>query len=174
MKKELAEKMEPGILGGGTINKVTLEGFELAKIPDRWEAGTPNIAGMIGLGAAIDYLNAVGMKNIEKHEAELTKQAYEGLSKIDKVEVYGPKDLKKRSGIVPFNIRGMKPHDAASMLDNIGKIAVRSGHHCAMPLADRIIRRPEGTVRASFYLYNTSEEVEKLIKTVKEIAKMAP
>ncbi|MFQ6010445.1 MAG: aminotransferase class V-fold PLP-dependent enzyme, partial [Candidatus Aenigmatarchaeota archaeon] len=174
MRKELAEKIEPAMLGGGTINRVTLDGYELAKLPDRWEAGTPNIAGAIGFGVAIDYLKGIGMENIERYEAELTKQVMEGLDGMDKIEYYGPRDISKKVGVVAFNVKGMKPHDTASMLDSIANIAVRSGHHCAMPLAERVIKRPEGTVRASFYIYNTAEEVDKLIKTLKEIVKIAP
>lgn len=172
MRKGLVDKLTPPILGGGTINKVTYDDFQLAKLPDRWEAGTPDIAGVIGLGAAIEYLEKIGLKNVEKHEKELTKIALEGLTNIDKVEVYGPKELDKKVGIISFNIGKMNSHDAASMLDNLSKIEVRSGHHCAMPVMNEIIKKPEGTVRASFYIYNTKEEVEKLIKTVKEITKM--
>jgi len=172
IRKDIAEKIEPAIVGGGSILSVKLDGYMLTKPPESWEAGTPNIAGAIGFGAAVDYLKNIGMKKVEEHEKNLTKLALELMGKIKGVEIYGTQDIDKRVGVISFNIKGMNPHDVSSMCYEINKIAVRSGHHCAMPTMENIIKCPEGTVRASFYLYNTQEEIEKFEKTLKEITKI--
>jgi len=168
IREELAEEVEPLCIGGGTIADVGLDYYKLEKPPTRFEAGTPAIAEAIGLGAAVDYLSRIGMEKIEKHEKELTKQAYEGLSVLPKVEVYGPKPEYKIS-ITSFNVGDLNPHDVALALDVSANIMVRSGHHCALPLTKSLIRKP-GSVRASTYFYNTKEEIDKLISTVREIA----
>jgi cysteine desulfurase/selenocysteine lyase len=170
-KKELLEKLDQMLIGGGTIEEVGVDDYSLAPPPAGFEAGTPPIAEAIGLGAAVDYLQQIGMQEIFNHERDLTALALEKLREIPAVEVYGPMDVSKRCGIIAFNIRGMKPHDVASILDNSAKIMVRSGHHCAMPLHKEFLRRPEGSVRASFYLYNTKAEIEALAATLEEIAK---
>ncbi len=171
MKREIEEKIEPFFGGGGTISDVDCgeEGcsVEWAPIPLRFEAGTPNIAGAIGLAAAVDYLEKVGMEAVRSHEEKLTKIALEELESIKGVTIYGPKDAENRAGIVTFNVEGLHPHEVASFLDQYG-IAVRSGHHCALPL-HRVLGALDGTVRASFYLYNTVEEVEFFAEKLKEL-----
>ncbi len=168
IREELIEEIEPLCIGGGAILDVNLDSYKLDKSPMRFEAGTPAIGEAIGLGAAIDYLRKIGMENIEGHERRLTQQMYGGLSEIPKVEVYGP-EPKQRIGIVPFNVGDLNPHDVALALDVSADIMVRSGHHCALPLMKNLIRKP-GSVRASAYFYNTEEEIDKLISTVREIA----
>jgi cysteine desulfurase/selenocysteine lyase len=162
--------IEPLCFGGGTIEDVSLNDYELTKGYKRFEAGTPNIAGGIGLGRAVDYLNAIGMDEIWAYEGKLTKGLVEGLQEIEHVDVYGL-GANERIGTVSFNIKGLHPHDVALMLDEASDIMVRSGHHCCMPLMRYF--GLEGTVRVSLYLYNTEEEVEKLLETVKGIAKVA-
>lgn len=162
---------EPLSIGGGTISDVEVSSYLLAEPPLRFEAGTPAIAQAIGLGEACRYLMRVGMETIERWEEKLSERLLEGLTNIDGVEVYGPTEPRERVGIVSFNIKGMNPHDVALTLDSKYGIAVRSGHHCALPLMKELLGNPEGTVRASTYLYNTPEEIDRLIEAVKEIAR---
>ena len=164
MRKELAEKMEPAILGGGTIDEVSIEDYRLTKPPARWEAGTPNIGGVIGFGEAVNYLKETGLGNIEEHERNLTEEMVSGLREITGVEVYCP--AGRSIGIIPFNLQGMNPHEVAKELDK-KRIMVRSGHHCAMPLMNFL--EINGCVRASLYLYNTKEEIGEFISALKEI-----
>jgi len=168
VQEELIEKVEPMCIGGGSIADVDLNDYKLEESPMRFEAGTPSIGEIIGLGAAVDYLSRIGMENVESHERVLTKQMYEGLSGISKLEIYGP-EPEHRVGIIPFNVGDLNPHDVALALDVSANIMVRSGHHCALPLTKNIIRKP-GSVRASVYIYNTKEEIDKLVSTVGEIA----
>lgn len=162
-KKELLNNMEPIEFGGEMIDFVDLQESTWKELPWKFEAGTPIIGNAIGLGAAIDFLEEIGLHNIEKHEHELAQYALEGLSEVDGVTIYGP---KHRAGLVTFNIEDVHPHDVATVLDVEG-IAVRAGHHCAQPLMKWL--KASSTARASFYLYNTKEEidtfVESLIKT---------
>jgi len=171
VRGELLEAVEPLCIGGGTIDSVDIGDYVLAKSPMRFEAGTPPIAEAIGLGAAVDYLKAIGMEEVEKHDRAITKAIYEGLKEIPKVELYGPEDPRDRLGIVSFNVGDLNPHDIALTLDTAANIVVRSGHHCAQPLMKYLLKRPDGTVRASTYIYNTLEEVEKLVATIEEIAR---
>jgi cysteine desulfurase/selenocysteine lyase len=164
-------KVEPLCIGGGTIADVSLNDYRLTEPPLRFEAGTPAIAQVIGLGEACRYLEGVGMDNVEDWDRLLAKKLVDGLSEIDGVEVYGPKDPRLRVGIVAFNIRDMNPHDIALTMDAEYDIAVRSGHHCALPLIREVFHLPEGNVRASTYLYNTLGEIEKLLGAVEDIAK---
>jgi len=168
IREELIDEVEPSYIGGGTIADVGVDHYELERGSARFEAGTPAIAEAIGLGAAVDYLKKIGMENIEEHERKLTKQMYEGLSDISRVDVYGP-EPKNRIAIMPFNVGELNCHDVALTLDVSANIMVRSGHHCALPLVKHIIRRP-GTVRASAYFYNTEEEIDKFLSAVKEIS----
>jgi len=168
MREGVQKEVEPVYIGGGTIEEVSVDQYRLEEGPGRFEAGTPDVAAAIALGAAVDYLNKIGMENIERHEKLLTKQMYEGLTGIPKVDVYGP-EPERRVGIIPFNVADLNPHDVALALDVSANIMVRSGHHCAQPLTKTVIRKP-GTVRASVYLYNKKEEIEKLVSSVKEIA----
>jgi len=163
-------RTEPLSIGGGTISDVSIDSYELAGPPLRFEAGTPAIAQVIGLGEACRYLDRLGMDAVERWDTKLAERLAEGLREIDDVEVYGPSDPHRRVGIVPFNVRGMNPHDVALSLDADHAIAVRSGHHCALPLMKELFGLPEGTVRASTYLYNTPSEIEILLGAVEEIA----
>jgi len=171
MRKELLGNMEPMSIGGGTIEDVGLDYYELAESPRKFEAGTPPIAEVVGLGAAVDYLRGIQLENIEAHERELAKRTYRGLVSIPGVEVYGPEKPEQRTGIVSFNVGDLNPHDVALALDVSADIMVRSGHHCCLPLTKELLKRREGSVRASLYVYNTKEEVEKLVSTVDEIAR---
>ena len=170
MKEDFLDRLEPLSFGGGMIDDVSLNGYELTKGYERFEGGTPNIAGVIGFGRAIDYLKKIGMDKIKDHEAKLTERLLEGLLEIRRVEIYGSLNSKERIGVVSFNIKGLNPHDVALMLDETSNIMVRSGHHCCIPLM-KYFGLKEGAVRVSFYLYNTEEEVERFLETVKEIAK---
>ena len=171
VRKELLDNLEPISIGGGTIADVGLDYYELAESPTKFEAGTPAIAEAIGLGAAVDYLKEVQLENIEVHERKLVKKMYQELADIPSVEVYGPKKVEQRTSIVSFNVADLNPHDVALALDVSADIMVRSGHHCCLPLNKELLKRHEGTVRASLYLYNTEAEVEKLVSTVDEIAR---
>ncbi len=165
-RRELLENMQPFLYGGDMIETVTLEKATWNELPWKYEAGTPNIAGAIGLAAAVDYLARLGMKKIIAHEGELLNYAFEVLSDFPWIEIYGPKykDLE-RVGVISFNIKGVHPHDVAGILDEEG-IAVRSGHHCAQPLMRRL--SIENAVRVSFYLYNTKQEIDKLIAVLRD------
>ena len=167
-KKELLEKMSPFLYGGEMIKEVKFEGTKFNDLPWKFEAGTMNIAEAIGLGAAIDYLKKVGMKNIEKHDKELAKYAYRRLSEINEVEIYGPSP-EKRNSLVAFNVKNVHAHDTSQILDGEG-IAIRAGHHCAMPLHS--VLGIAASARASFYFYNTKEEVDKLAEGIKKVIKV--
>jgi cysteine desulfurase / selenocysteine lyase len=162
---------EPLCIGGGTIADVSIDSYTLTAPPLRFEAGTPAIAQVIGLGEACRYLNRVGMENVTRWDHMLAEKLVDGLSEIEGVTIYGPKDPKKRVGLVTFNVRDLNPVDVALTLDSDYAIAVRSGHHCALPLMKELFNLNEGNVRASSYLYNTKAEVEKLVDAVAEIAK---
>lgn len=132
----------------------------MERTPVEIEGGTPIIAGAIGLGAAIDFLEEIGLDNIERHEHKLAAYAMEKMSAVEGLTIYGPKDSEKRAGVVTFNINDVHPHDVATVLDADG-IAVRAGHHCAQPLMKWL--DVSSTARASFYLYNTEEDIDKLV-----------
>jgi len=171
MRKELMGTIEPLCIGGGTVKDVNPQNYELVRHPARFEAGTPAIGEVIGLGTAIDYLRKVGFEEIGMHEKKLIDKMYNGLTNIPGVHVYGPKDVSKRISIISFNIGNLNPHDIALALDITAKIMVRSGHLCAIPLMKELLGTPKGLVRASTYIYNTEDEVEFFISTVAEIAK---
>jgi cysteine desulfurase / selenocysteine lyase len=162
-KSELLEQLEPALFGGSMVDSVTMETATWAKAPRKFEAGVPNMAQAVGLSAAVDYLNNVGMANVESHEIALTKELLEGLSQISAVNVIGPLDMKDRGGVVSFTIDGVHPHDVGQVLDQYG-IAVRTGHHCAWPLMRKL--NLVGTTRASFHLYNDSKDVQALLQGV--------
>ena len=170
IKEDFLDRLEPLSFGGGMIDDVSLNGYELTKGYERFEGGTPNIAGVIGFGRAIDYLKKIGMDKIKDHEAKLTERLLEGLLEIRRVEIYGSLNSKERIGLVSFNIKDLNSHDVALMLDEASNIMVRSGHHCCMPLM-KYFGLKEGAVRVSLYLYNTEEEVVTFLETVKEITK---
>lgn len=157
---------EPDVLdsasvGGGTVSDVEGYTYVLEPSPACFEAGTPNIPGVIGLGRAVEYVEKIRIPEIEAHELKLSREAAKRLSELEHVEVYGPED---RAGIVPFNVKGLHAHDVALILDQTRKICVRSGHHCAIPTIRFL--NVDSTVRASFALYNTEEEVDILVNTV--------
>ena len=170
VKEEHYDKLSPFITGGETVEWSTYEGHGFLKPPERFEAGLQNYSGEIGLGAACDYLKNVGIKNIEKHESALTVQLDNGLKNIDGTEIVGVKDPSKRAGITSFNIHGMPYHDIAMILDNNHNIMLRSGQHCVHSWFK--CHDIEGSVRASLYLYNTSEEIEAFIEAIQKIVKL--
>ena len=161
--------IEPLLLGGGAVEKVTATGYTLAEGPARYEGGTPNIAGAIGLGRAIGYLELLGMEEVRRHEQALTARMIDGLAGIGGVRIHGPGATADRIGVVSFTVEGMHPHDVAHLLDEEADIMVRSGHHCCMPLMEHL-GIPDGTVRASLHCYNNAEDVGKLVETVRMIA----
>jgi len=157
---ELLEQMPPMLTGGSMIESATIDSAQFAAPPKRFEAGVPNMAQVVGLSAAIEYLNGVGMGAIAEHEHQLTSRALEGLVSIPGLTIIGPTDLKNRGGVVSFTVEGIHPHDMGQVLDDKG-IAVRTGHHCAWPLMQSM--KVQATTRASFYLYNTADEIDQLI-----------
>ncbi|MCD8509798.1 MAG: cysteine desulfurase [Bacillus sp. (in: Bacteria)] len=159
-KKKLLENMEPIEFGGEMIDFVGLQESTWKELPWKFEGGTPIIAGAIGLGAAIDFLNEIGLDNIEAHEHKIVQYALSRLAEVDGIEIYGP---KHRAGLVTFNCTDVHPHDVATVLDAEG-IAVRAGHHCAQPLMKWL--NVTATARASFYMYNTEEDVDAFVKAL--------
>lgn len=164
-KQALLEAMPPYQYGGEMIGSVTEQESTWAALPYKFEAGTQNIAGAVGLGAAIDYLTAIGMDRIEAHERELVQTVLPQLLAIEGLTVYGPTDPAKHTGVISFNLGHLHPHDLATALDMEG-VAVRAGHHCAQPLMNYL--GLEASARASFYLYNTAADAEKLVSALKE------
>jgi len=166
--KDLLESMEPFMYGGDMIEKVTMEESTWNELPWKFEAGTPNIAGGIALGAAIDYMNMLGLDNIYAHETELTNYASERFSEIPWINTYVP-ESGERVGVISFNVDGVHPHDVAGTLDEEG-IAVRSGHHCAQPLMKRL--GMDYAARVSFYIYNTKEEIDLTVRALEKAKKL--
>jgi cysteine desulfurase / selenocysteine lyase len=162
-KPELLEAMPPFMGGGEMITNVTLEGTTYNEVPYKFEAGTPAYAEAIGLGAAVDYLNGLGMDAVRAHEVEILEAAIPALERIDGVTVHGPKDPQQRGAAISFAIEGLHPHDIGTIMDREG-VAVRAGHHCAKPLVRRL--GSAATTRASFYLYNTVEEIDALVAAI--------
>ncbi|MDP2965157.1 MAG: cysteine desulfurase [Pelolinea sp.] len=167
-KMPLLEQMPPFLGGGDMIRKVTFEGFAVNSIPYKFEAGTPAIAEGVGFGAAIDYLEGIGMEAIARHEQELTRYALQALGAEKGITIIGP-EAEKRGGVVSFSFEGVHPHDVAQILDSEG-IAVRAGHHCAMPLHQRL--NLPATTRASLYLYNSTEDIDALVKGLAKVRKI--
>ena len=161
VKGEVLEQMEPFMRGGEMVLEVTYEKATWADLPMKFEAGTPSVADSIGLGAAVDYLTALGMDNIRQHEVELTTYALERFKELEEITTYGSTDMSIRGGVVSFTMGDVHPHDIGQVLDQAG-VAIRTGHHCAMPLVRSRLHLP-ATARASFYLYNTEAEVDALI-----------
>lgn len=162
-KKHLLEKMEPIEFGGEMIDFVGLYESTWKELPWKFEAGTPIIAGAIGLGAAIDFLEEIGLENITEHEHKLAAYAMEKMTSINGLTIYGPQNANNRAGVITFNIEDVHPHDVATVLDAEG-IAVRAGHHCAQPLMKWL--NVSATARASFYLYNSEEDIDKLVEGI--------
>ena len=167
-RKEILEAMPPFLGGGDMIKRVHLRTFVPNELPHKFEAGTPAIAEAIGLGAAVDYLSAIGMPAIAAHEREIVAYALERLEEIPGVRVFGPQ-ARHKGGVAAFTLDGVHPHDVAQILDRDG-IAVRAGHHCAMPLHEKF--NLPATTRASFYLYNTPEEVDWLVKAIYKVKEL--
>ena len=168
-KKEFLEKMRPFMGGGDMIKEVFKFHTNYNEVPYKFEAGTPNIADVVGFGAAIDYLQKIGMENIRKHEIDLTEYALESILSIKHLTVYGPRDPNYRGGVISFNIADIHPHDLATIMNDHG-IAIRSGHHCAQVLMQRL--DVPATSRASFYIYNTKEEIDKFVNAIKEAGRI--
>lgn len=168
-KKELLEKMKPFMGGGDMIKEVFKFHTNYNEVPYKFEAGTPNIADVVGFGAAVDYLEKIGMENIRKHEIYLTEYALESMQSLKYITIYGPMDSKFRGGVISFNIADIHPHDLATIMNDHG-IAIRSGHHCAQVLMQRL--DVPATSRASFYIYNTKEEIDKFVNAIKEAGRI--
>ena len=162
-KRKWLEQMEPVEFGGEMIDFVELYDSTWKELPWKFEAGTPNIAGAIALGHAIDYLEAIGMENIHHYEEELVAYVLPKLQKIEGLTIYGPQDPAKRTGVIAFNLDGLHPHDVATALDMEG-VAVRAGHHCAQPLLKYL--QVAATARASFYFYNTKQDADRLVDAI--------
>ena len=167
-RSELLEKMEPMITGGSMIDHATIESATWAKAPKKFEAGVPNMAQAVGLGAALNYLTKIGMGKIHAHEEILVERALTGLQNISGVEIIGSKISRNRGSAISFTIEGVHPHDVGQVLDDMG-IAVRTGHHCAWPLMQEL--KLNATTRASFYLYNTPEEVDVFLDGINQVKK---
>ena len=164
-KRQLLDEMTPYQYGGEMISDVTRERTIFAETPYKFEAGTQNVAGAIGLGKAIDYLEGLGMDRVQEHEQKLVDYVLPKLEAIDHLQVYGPQDPAKHSGVIAFNLEGLHPHDLATALDMDG-VAVRAGHHCAEPLMQDL--GVTATARASFYLYNNREDADRLVDAIKD------
>ena len=167
-KQALLQAMPPFMGGGDMIRKVFLRSFTPNDLPHTFEAGTPAIAEAIGLGAAVDYLNTVGMQAVAAHEHAITQYALERLSEVGGLKLLGHEG-PDRGGVASFTFRNIHPHDVAQILDSEG-VAVRAGHHCAMPLHDKY--QIPATTRASFYLYTTREEVDRLVSGLEKVKRM--
>jgi cysteine desulfurase/selenocysteine lyase len=163
-RRELLDAMDPFMSGGDMIKTVRLEGTTFHDLPWKFEAGTQAIAEVIGLGAAVDYLSELGMEAVRSHEREITEYAYEALSEIEGLTVYGPPP-SRRAGVISFALEGIHPHDLATIADR-DQVCLRAGHHCAMPLMTRL--GVAATARASFYIYSLKDEVDRLVGSIKE------
>jgi cysteine desulfurase / selenocysteine lyase len=163
-RRELLEAMDPFMSGGDMIKTVRVEGTTYHELPWKFEAGTQAIAEVIGLGAAVDYLTALGMDAVRAHEREITEYAYEAMSEVEGLTLYGPPP-SRRAGVISFSIEGIHPHDLATIADR-DQVCLRAGHHCAMPLMTRL--GVAATARASFYIYTQKDEVDRLVGSIKE------
>jgi cysteine desulfurase/selenocysteine lyase len=162
-RRDLLEAMDPFLGGGDMIRTVSMIGATWNDLPWKFEAGTPNIADVIGFGAAIDYLEAIGMDQVRRHEVELTEYALDKMRALGELDIYGPADPQQRAGVISFNHRDIHPHDLSTYLDRKG-VAIRAGHHCAQPLMERLGQN--ATARASFYLYNNHADIDTLIEAL--------
>ena len=168
-KRELLNKMNPFLMGGDMIEYVHEQKTTFAPLPNKFEAGTQNVEGVVGLGAAIDYINSIGYDKIQEHDREIVEYAREKLSKLDYLDIYMTPNAKNHSAVISFNIKGVHPHDVASILDS-ENVCVRSGNHCAQPLMRFL--DIDSTCRASFYIYNTKEDVDRLVAGIEKAYKM--
>lgn len=168
-KRELLNKMNPFLMGGDMIEYVYEQKTTFAPLPNKFEAGTQNVEGVVGLGAAIDYINSIGYDKIQEHDREIVEYAREKLLKLDYLGIYMTPNAKNHSAVISFNIKGVHPHDVASILDS-ENVCVRSGNHCAQPLMRFL--GIDSTCRASFYIYNTKEDVDRLVAGIEKAYKM--
>ena len=168
-KRELLNKMNPFLMGGDMIEYVYEQKTTFAPLPNKFEAGTQNVEGVVGLGAAIDYINSIGYDKIQEHDREIVEYAREKLSKLDYLDIYMTPNVENHSAVISFNIKGVHPHDVASILDS-ENVCVRSGNHCAQPLMRFL--GIDSTCRASFYIYNTKEDVDRLVAGIEKAYKM--
>ena len=166
-RKSILDNMDPFLGGGEMINNVTMQKSTWNEVPWKFEAGTPNIAQVIGLGRAIDYIDDIGLSNIQMHEDSLLKYGLEELSKIDDILLYG--NPSNRGAVIPFNIEGIHSHDLAKFLDT-DKVCIRAGHHCAQPIMSAL--GISASARASFYLYNDTNDIDELVMSIKKTAKI--
>jgi cysteine desulfurase/selenocysteine lyase len=169
VKKEILESMPPFITGGDMIKEVHKNNTVFNDLPYRFEGGTPNIADVIGFNASIEYLNGIGMENIREHEADLIKYLYDSIKDIKNIKIYGPDIIKDRGGLISFNIDGVHPHDCATILNDFG-VAIRSGHHCAQVLMEKL--DIVASSRASLYIYNTKEEVDIFVDALNDVRRI--
>ena len=168
-KKELLNNMNPFLMGGDMIEYVYEQNTTYAPLPNKFEAGTQNVGGVVGLGAAIDYINNIGYDKIKEIEDTVVNYAISELKKLDFLELYLTPNIENHSGVISFNIKGVHPHDVASILDS-NNVCVRSGNHCAQPLMRFL--GIDSTCRASFYFYNTKDDVDKLVESLKKAYEM--
>ena len=166
-RKNILEEIDPFMGGGEMINSVNMDESTWNEVPWKFEAGTPNIAQVIGLGAAIDYIQKIGIENIHQHEQELLHYGLDLLDQNKDVTLYGKAD--NRGAVIPFNLENIHPHDLAKFLDTDG-ICIRAGHHCAQPIMNKL--GVSATARASFYLYNTKEDIEKLVESINKTVRI--
>jgi cysteine desulfurase/selenocysteine lyase len=167
--KNCYDRLEPLLIGGGTVTDVFPDHYLMVKTRERFEGGTPNISGGIGLGYAVDYLAKIGMDKVRKHEIEMTGYAHEQFMKVKGMRIHGTRDVTKKMGLVSFAVKDISSHRLAVILDELGGIAIRSGLHCAFLLIKEILKEPKGTARASFYIYNTKSEIDKCVEVMKDI-----
>ncbi len=174
IKEELMDEMEPLTVGGGAVEDASFTDYSLKQSYEKFESGTPNIAGAVGLSAAVAYLEGIGMEKVKEREEKQGKRIIEGLRELGNVEIYGyggeAFERGQRIGVVSFNVKGVNPTEVASRLDREASITVRSGHHCCIPLMNYLGLGAEGTVRSSVYLYNTEAEVEKFLELIRKIS----
>ena len=168
-KRELLNKMNPFLMGGDMIEYVHEQSTTFAPLPNKFEAGTQNVEGVVGLGAAIDYINSIGYDKIQEHDREIVEYAREKLLKLDYLDLYMTPNVENHSAVISFNIKGVHPHDVASILDS-ENVCVRSGNHCAQPLMRYL--GIDSTCRASFYVYNTKDDIDRLVAGIEKAYKM--
>lgn len=168
-KRELLNKMNPFLMGGDMIEYVHEQSTTFAPLPNKFEAGTQNVEGVVGLGAAIDYINSIGYDKIQEHDREIVEYAREKLLKLDYLDLYMTPNVENHSAVISFNIKGVHPHDVASILDS-ENVCVRSGNHCAQPLMRFL--GIDSTCRASFYVYNTKDDIDRLVAGIEKAYKM--
>ena len=167
-KAERLKELKPLMYGGGIVGLTTYDSVKISPAPEKFEAGLENYSGIIGAGAALDYLSKIGMKNISEHERHLQRKIQDGIEDIEGLSIVGPEDPDRRGGVFSFNIKGLSSHDIAMMLDNMDGIMIRSGMHCAHPFF--VSRGIDGSARASVYLYNDDSDIERFITALKKLS----